>query len=479
MSNATKAMNGGKWITIATVITTIFQFGQVTVLARLLSPADFGVVSISTLIINFFTIFSNLGFSNSIIYKQEADRRVLSTLYYLNLLAGALMFGLVWFSTPLFVSFYHEPKLVRVVRLASFYFLIVYFGQLYSFLLQKELRFRAVALADIVGTVIGSGVTIALAYRGYQELSLVIGSLTAQVLKTGLQIALGFSLFRPARVFDGRNLGDHLRFGLYNLGDGLIGFTQYNADNIFVGSILGVEMLGYYTIAYQLAVFPITKLNPIILQVAYPVLAKMKDDMAGLKRAYLKILDVLSYCNLPLLAGLYVTAESVVPLLYGPGWDKTIDLIRMFVFVGLFNCLSHPLFTLAFTKGKPSILFYLNLGTLVVKIPLLFALGTTWGLTGIALSFVLATLFNLLANFVIVHRLIGDFFGVFARNFAQPMLFCGLMMGVVTAYKQFVGYEGWANTLAEVVLGGLTYGALTLAYKLSLTEIRAYRQALL
>ena len=472
-------MNGGKWITIATVISTLFQFTQVAILARLLSPTDFGIVSISNLVIAFFQIFANLGFSNSIIYKQESDRNVLSTLYFLNLIVGVVIFVVIYFSTPYIVSFYHEPKLDRVVPLASYYFLIVYFGQLYFFLLEKELRFRSVAIIDIAGTVVGSGVTITLAYSGYEELSLIIGSLVMQTIKTGLQVLFGLKFFIPAWFFNLRDVKEHLQFGLYNLGDGLLGFVQANSDAIFIGGMLGTQLLGYYTIAFQLAVFPISKLNPIILQVAYPILAKMKDNTANLKQSYLKILDFISYCNLPLLAGLYITAESVVPLFYGPGWEKTIDLIRIFVFVGALSCLSHPLYTLAFTKGKPSLLFYLNLITLFIKVPLVYLLGTYYQVTGIAVAFLLATFLNLVVNFLIVRYLIGDFMGSFLRSIAKPMLFCLVMVGVVAVYKTVVGYEGLANMLAEVVIGGTIYALLTLAYKLSFTEIKAYRQALL
>ncbi|MVM36996.1 MOP flippase family protein [Spirosoma sp. HMF3257] len=479
MSNTQKAMNGGKWITVSTIISTLFQFVQVAVLARVLAPADFGIVSISNLIIAFFQVFANLGFSNSIIYKQESDRNVLSTLYYLNLLVGFVIFIAIHLSAPYIISFYHEPKLTQVLNLSSYYFVIAYFGQIYMFLLEKELRFKSVAIIDITGTVIGSAVTITLAYNGYHELSLIIGSLVMQTVKSILQITFGLRFFIPKLVFNLSNIKEHLRFGIFNMGEGFLGFIQFNADNIFLGGMLGVKMLGYYTIAYQLCVFPIMKLNPIILQVAYPILAKMKENTADLKKSYLKILDFISYCNLPLLAGLFITADGVVPLIYGPGWEQTTELIRIFVFVGIFICLSHPLYTIAFTKGKPNLLFYLNLGTLVVKIPLVYLLGTYWGVTGIAVAFLLATLLNMLVNFAMVHYLIGDFIGEFSKNIAKPITFCLIMVGIISLYKSFVGYTGITNTLVEVALGGATYAVLTLAYKLSFAQIKAYRQGLL
>ena len=475
-SNKKKAMNGGKWITLSTVISTVFQFVQIAILARLLAPSDFGVVSISNLIIGFFGVFANLGFSNSIIYKQESDRTVLSTLYWLNMLVGVVIFVVIQFSAPAIVSFYGEPKLERVLQFSSWYFLIVYLGQLYMFLLEKELRFKSVATVDIVGTIIGSVTTITLAYSGFEELSLIIGQLVSQTVKSALQIMLGWPLFKPAFRFAIGKIQEHLRFGIFNLGDGVLGFVQSNADNFFIGSILGVKMLGYYTLAYQLAIFPIIRLNPIILQVAYPILAKMQNDNEGLKRAYLKILDVLAFCNLPLLAGLFITAESVVPLIYGPNWGETTHLIQIFVFVGLFSCLGHPLFTLAFTKGKPNLLFYLNLVTLLVKVPMVYVMGHAYGITGIAISFVLVTLFNLVLNFWLVHYLVGDFLSLFLKSFIQPVFFCVVMVAVIALYKSVIGYEGIVHTIAQIALGGATYVGLTLAFKLSFTELKALRE---
>jgi lipopolysaccharide exporter len=479
MSNTKQAMNGGKWITVSTIISTSFQFVQVAVLARLLNPADFGLVSVSSLIIAFFQVFANLGFSNSIIYKQESDRNVLSTLYYLNLAVGVLIFILIHLTAPYIISFYHEPKLAQVLDLSSYYFLIAYFGQIYMFLLEKELRFKSVAIIDITGTVMGSIVTVTLAFNDYHELSLIIGALVMQTVKSALQITFGFRFFVPRLFFNINNIKEHLRFGIYNMGDGFLGYIQSNTDNIFLGGMLGVKMLGYYTIAYQLCVFPIMKLNPIILQVAYPILAKMKENTADLKKSYLKILDFISYCNMPLLAGLFITANGVVPLIYGPGWEQTTELIRIFVFVGIFICLSHPLYTIAFTKGKPNLLFYLNLGTLIVKVPLVYVFGTYWGITGIAMAFLLTTFLNMVVNFGMVRYLIGDFVGDFSRNIAKPIIFCLIMVGLISLYKLFVGESGLLNVLAEIGIGGAAYAILTLMYKLSFSEINAYRQGVL
>ncbi|GAB2528241.1 MOP flippase family protein [Spirosoma aerophilum] len=478
MSTINKAINGGKWITSSTIISTVCQFGQVAILARLLDPSAFGIVSISTMIISFFTIFTNVGFSNSIISRQENDRKILSTLYILNLLLGLLMFVIIYISAPLIIAYYKEVRLSKVIRLAACYFLIVYIGQIFSFILQKELKFKSVAITDIMGSLVGTTVTIVLAYQNFQELAMIIGQLAMQLTKTILQVAQGIRFFVPVLSFNLKAAKEHLIIGLYSVGDGLLGFTQFNSDNIVIGGLLGVKILGYYTIAYQLAIFPVTKLNPIILQIAHPLFARMKENSDELKKSYLKILDVVSYCNLPLLAGLFITADSVIPLLYGPGWESAEHLVRIFVFLSLFSCLSNPLFILAYTKGKPKILFYLNLVTLLIKVPLLYVLGHYWQLTGIAVAFTLTTFINMVFSFIIVQSLIGNFMKVFLSNIALPITFCLLMIGLIYVYKHYIGYEGLLNTAVEIALGGLVYVGFTLMYKLSFSEIKTFRQAL-
>ncbi|WP_077920611.1 MOP flippase family protein [Spirosoma sp. 209] len=478
MSTVNKAINGGKWITSATVIATVCQFAQIAVLARLLDPSAFGIVSISTMIVNFFTIFTNVGFSNSIISRQESDRKVLSTLYLLNVSLGALMFVVIYFSSPLIIAYYKEPRLEKVIQLSSCYFLIVYVGQIYSFILQKELKFKSVALTDIIGTVVGTSVTVFLAYQEYEELSLIYGQLSMQLTKSAIQVQQGFRFFRPLLYMNLKSAREHLVYGMYNIGDGLLGFIQFNSDNIVIGGLLGVKILGYYTIAYQLAIYPVTKLNPIILQIAHPLLARMKENNEELKRSYLKILDIISYCNMPLLAGLFITADIVIPILYGPGWESSVDLVRIFVFLSFFSSMSHPLFILVFIKGKPKILFYLNLVTLLIKVPLLYGLGSYWGVTGIALAFLLATFINYVFSFLIAHRLIGSFYKPFFANIRLPVTFCLAMVCLILLYKTFIGNTGPVNAAMQIAIGGAVYGGLTLLYKLSFPEIMALRKAL-
>lgn len=477
MSNQKSAINGAKWTTIASVVNTALSFIQLAVLARILDPTIFGIVSICTMILNFFHIFANLGFSNSIIYKQETDRKILSTIFFASVSLGFIICFIMILSSGFVAAFYNEPKLSFIIKAASLGFPLICSSQIYWILLQKDLNFKALGIIEMGSVIAGAIFTITLALNDYKELSLIYGQLFSSAIRTVFYVSVGLKIFRPMWYFKLSEIKDHLIFGLYNIGQGILGFIGGNMENIVIGKFIGLKELGYYTIAYQLAVFPISRLNPIILQVTYPIMAKMKDN-DGLKRAYLKIVDFITYCNFPLLAGLFITAGSVVPLIYGSGWDQTILLTRLIVFVSVLMCITAPVSSLAFSKGKPNLMFYLNLITFVLKIPLLYIFSKYFGLLGIIYAYLITTTVETVISCFIVHRLVGNFLPEFLTNIYKPLLFCFVMVSTIYLFQQFYHQVNILTTALQVALGGLIYIGLTLKYKISFKEILELKKSI-
>lgn len=477
MSNQKVAINGAKWTTTATAVTTLLSFTQLAIIARFLDPSIFGLVSICSLVMNFFHIFANLGFTNSIISIQENSRKVLSTIFFASIALGFTMGILIFFSSGMVVDYYNEPRLSYVIRLSAFSFPLIYTGQIYWNLLQKELEFKILAVIDVICGIVNFISTIILAYKGYQELSIIYSQLFFIAIRTALYIILGRKLFTPMFYFKLKEIKAHLRFGIYHLGEGILGFVNGNLENIVIGKAIGVKELGLYTIAYQLAVFPVYKLNPIIMQVSYPIMAKMKEN-DGLRRAYLKIIDFITYCNLPLLAGLFITASSVVVLIYGQDYQGSVPLVRVLVLVSFMYCITAPSSSLALSKNKPNIMFYLNLSSLIIKLPTLYFFSKYFGLMGIVYGYVICTLIDTLVTFKIVESLVGGIFKQFIINVIKPLSFCFVMIAVIALYQHFVGNHGLVHVIAQVLIGGAVYVAFTLKYKLSLDEILSLKKSL-
>lgn len=384
---------------------------------------------------------------------------------------------LIFFSAGFVVEYYHEPRLSYVIKVSSFTFPLIYTSQIYWNLLQKELKFKILSVIDVVCGVINFITTIILAYNNFQELSIIYSQLLFTAVRTVLYIILGRKLFTPTWYFRLSEIKDHLRFGMYHLGEGILGFVNGNLENIVIGKFIGVKELGLYTIAYQLAVFPIYKLNPIIMQVSYPIMAKMKD-IEGLKRAYLKITDFITCCNFPLLAGLFITSSSVVVLIYGADYQGSVPLVRIILFVSFLACVTAPAPSLAMSRNKPNLMFYMNLSSLFVKIPTIYFCTKYFGLMGIAYGYVLTSLIETTVIFFIIDHLVGSFLKQFLHNIIKPISFCIVMVAAIAIYQHFVGNQGLVHVVAQVLIGGMVYIGLTLKYKLSLPEIVELRKSL-
>jgi PST family polysaccharide transporter/lipopolysaccharide exporter len=478
MSNKNTAINGAKWTSISTVIGSFLQFAQMAILARLILPSSFGIVALSSLVINFLSIFVHLGFANSIIYKQEASKKSLSTIYFFNIMIGLLMFSLIWLTAPLLITYFKEPRLGSVLKIAAFYFPVVFFGQMYNTLLEKDLKFKYIAISDIVTATLSIIVTIGFAYAGYQEMALIYGQLSAQITRTILMNVFGRKLFQPIFYFNLKEIKEHLIFGIFNTGDSLIIFANGNIDTILIGGVLGVKELGYYTMASTLAVYPVSKICPIITQTCYPIMAKMNGNSEALKSAFLKIVDLITYIIIPLLGGLYIMVSNVIPLFYGPHWGETIPLIKIFVFMALASSLTYPSSPLVFSKGKPNLLFYINLITFCIRFPLVLLLAKYYGVMGVAVAYLISNIISFGMVYGLVQYLVGSYVKTFLRDISKPIIFCLIMIGVILLYRHFVTSTGLVNTIIQIAIGGMVYIGLTLKYKMSLKEILNLRQAL-
>jgi PST family polysaccharide transporter/lipopolysaccharide exporter len=383
----------------------------------------------------------------------------------------------IYFTSGFVAAFYDQPHLNKLLKVAAIGFPLVYIGQVHGVLLQKELRFKTLAIIEIISGVTGAVCTVILAYNNFQELSLIYSQLVFTTLRTSLIIITGKNLFHPIFYCKLREIKEHFHFGIYYLGEGLLGFANGNLENILIGKLIGVKGLGYYTIAYQLAVFPIYRLNPIIMQVTYPIMAKMKEE-GGLKRAYLKITDFIASCNFPLLTGLFATAGSLVLLVYGQDWTQSVSIVRIIVFGSFMFCITAPVSSIALSKGKPNLLFFSNLIVLAAKLPIIYFAGKLYGLTGIAWSAVITAAIETVILLYLTKGLVGSFIPELLRILYKPVAFCLTMAFGIALYQYFIGNTGWPHTIAQIILGGIIYIGLTLKYKLPLKEILELKRSL-
>lgn len=423
-----KTVSGVKWSGISMGAVTALQFATLAILARLLSPADFGLMGMIMVVIGFAQAFADMGISNAIIHRQDTTKDQLSSLYWLNILAGVILFCAVCASTPLVVGFYHEPRLTRLLYLTALVFLITPLGQQFQILLQKELKFDGLAKIEITTAVVNSTVTIGAAFAGLGVYSLIWGQLAGTTVKVALLCGIGWRKWRPSLHFAKQDLKGYVSFGLYQMGERSINYLNSNLDYLLIGSMLGARALGYYTLAYNLIIRPSTMINPVITKVAFPVFSLIQSETDKLRRGYLKVLQLLAMVNFPMMVGLAVVAPVAVPLIFGDQWLPSVILIQILTIVGLLRSTGNPVGSLLLAKGRADLGFKWNLGLTVTQIPGLYLGAKLGGAVGVAIAFSILMVFYSILNYLV---LIRTLLGPCLREYLQSMWSALWMSGVM------------------------------------------------
>lgn len=461
------AVAGVKWTSAATATILVLQFVQLSVLAHFLSPEDFGLMASVVVVAGLAQAFADMGLSKVIIARQKTTDDAISSLFWLNVLAGVLVFAAVLGSTPLIVGFYDEPELSDLIPWVAAAFMVAALGQLSQSVLQRDLHFDRLATADLGAVAAGMAVAIASASQGAGALALVWGLLAQQGVWAALLVRAAWPWWRPRLHFRTHEVRGHIGFGLYQMGERSINYLYSSVDYLLIGRFLGADALGAYSIAYQLAVRPLLKLNPVLTRVAFPVFAKKQQDDAALRRGLAELVRLVAFVAFPLLVGLAVLAPQLVPLAFGDEWSDSIPLIQILAGLGALKAVVNPIGALLLAKDRPDLGFKMNAVMLVVT-----ALAL-WTVVGLGVAAVAATYLGVVAvSFLIWCRVLRAVVGFGLSDYLSAIGWPALLalgMGVAMEAAYLAIRQGVAEPttiLAIVALVGVaSYAGLVVRYR--------------
>lgn len=377
-----QAFNGIKWTTLSSAVIAILHLAQLMVLARFLSPHDFGLVAILMVIIGFTTVFVDFGLSNSIIYKKDITKEQLSTLYWLNILISIIIYIVIFIMASYITDFYNEPELYSLLLIVSSILIIQACGQQFRVLFQKELRFDILAKIDMFASMISVAFAILLAMNYFGVYSLIYSLLIMTILKSALLIYFGSKYHKISFIFNLNEVKEFLSFGLYVVGNGIVSTIATQIDVILIGKLLGTEMLGLYSVAKELILRPSQLINPIITKVAFPVMTKVNHDTKEVKRLYLKLLNYVSSVNFPIYIATIILAPEIITLFLGIKWLEITYLFQILAVWALLRSKDNPIGILVMTMGKPQYEMYWNI-FMMIYMPIMIYFSSFWGLIGI------------------------------------------------------------------------------------------------
>ena len=379
------AVRGVKWMTLSTILVVGMQLLQMGVLARVLDPTDFGLMAMLLVVVGFAQCFSDMGLSNIIIYKQKLSPQVLSSLYWACVLSGVVIFLVIIMLAAPVSHLYREPRLIPLLRLIAVIFLIVPFGQPFQSLLQKQLNFKAVTFSEFCGTAAGTTAAIVFALTDRGVYSLVFGQLILAAVRACCLAGMHWRHWRPRCRFSRSDLKGIMSFGQFQMGERTLNFLKGNVDKFLVAKWLGAQSLGFYSLAFQLMLRPVLLLNAVLSKVAFPVLSRVQDDNERLGKGYLEMIRLVSFYCIPLCLWMFVVAEPLIHVLLGSGWEQTITVFKIIVFLGIFIGIGNPLGSLILSKGRADMGFWLNVLGFSANTAAIY-IGSKWGLTGMCWS---------------------------------------------------------------------------------------------
>ena len=443
------------------VVKVGLQLFQVSVLARLLTPADFGLMAIVVAIILFAQIFTDMGVSNAIIHYQYISQDTLSSLYWLNVLMGAcLMLLLMALSEPV-SNFYQKPELRLLLMIVSTSFLITALGQQLRVVAEKNFKFKLLAKIEIVVALISTTVVISWAFYSPSVVVLIAGMVISALLSSLLYWLFLAKGWRPRRCFNTKQMKPFFAFGAYAMCDNLLNSVNRQVDVLIGGRMFSTEALGAYSLPRDLTLRLAGVINPVITRVGLPVMAKSQHDIMQLKNIYLQTLRMTASINFPLYLTLMVFAPEIVQLLFGGQWQDSIPLLRIFALWGVMRSIGNPMGSLLYARGRADLSFRWNLSLFILFTPTIWY-ASNWGATGMA-SALLAIMVVLYTPgwFFLVKPLCGVGLWEYTLNLLIPL--CASIIAAASAYYAVILLDGMFARLAlGIPVGGLVYIAVSL-----------------
>lgn len=460
-----QAAGATRWTSVSSAVTTIMQFAQLAVLGRLLGPRAFGLIAVVLIVVHFARIFGENGLTNALIQRKEPTHNELSTLYWTNVFFNAGAYLVILAAAPLVAQVFGQPRLGELLPVAAVAVLIFAFGAQFRALAQKALHFRVVAAADIAISAVAVTIAVSSAWFFDQGVwSLVWGQLGGAV--AGTTVLAGYGLRdasrRPRLHFDRADLAGYLSFGLYRTGAMTVNFFNQRVAQLLVGALFGAQALGYYSVATNIVVQPVQRLNPMITGVAIPVFSRVQDDTERLQRGYLEMIRLLLFVSAPILIGAAVVAPTAIPLLLGQQWTEAVPLAQALAFYALFRSLGNAAGSLLLARGKANWGFYWSLAGLAIIPALVYLASMSGDVLYVALLLVvMQVLLSFVHYLVLIRNLIGPCFGSYVRAAGVPMLLAGGMgLAVLGVGEVAAGLPDAARLGAQISAGVVSYVAL-------------------
>lgn len=404
MSIKQKTVSGILWSSVDNLVNQGITFIVGIILARLLSPEEFGLIGMITIFIAVSESFIRSGFSEALIRKKDCTPSDYSTVFYYNLLIGVLFYIVLFFLSPAISRFFEEPVLKEIIRVLSLVLIINAISIIQGAILIKRVDFKLLTRITIISSLSSGLLAIIMAYKGFGVWSLVALTLTRQALHA-LFLWI-WNRWRPILVFSKTSFMELFGFGSKLLISGLIDTIYRNIYYLVIGKYFSARELGFYTRARTFSNFPSQNINMVVNRVTYPILAEVQDDHELLKDGYRRILKSLMLVTFVLMFGLAAVAEPMVITLIGEKWRTSVIYLQMLCFASVLYPVHALNLNILKVKGRSDLYLKLEIIKKILAVPTII-IGVVFGIKIMIIGMIFNSLFSYYLNSYYSGKLIG------------------------------------------------------------------------
>lgn len=450
------------WAVLDKLGSSVVSFVVTILLARLLSPEDFGLVAMVMIFFEFSAVFVESGFSTALIREKTISEADKSTTFIFNLVASVVLYGVLFVSAPYIAAFFNQPLLTLIVRIMGLSLIVNAFSIVQHSVLIQQIDFKTQTIVRSVAVVVSGGAAVLLAFNGWGVWSLVVRFALLDLATTILFWVLGG--WRPTMQFSRESFRKLFGFGSRILAAAVLDKFFFHIYKLIIGKFFAAATLGFYTQAGNFTNMVINTLFRTVQSVTYPVLAKLQDDREKLKAGYRKMLQLSSFIIIPAMTVLGVLAEPILRTLVGEKWLPSVPMLQLFCLSGLTYHFSTVNLNMLLVLGRSDLSLKLEV-IKKINIAIAIVIGLQFGIYGLIVGEVIASYVNLVINAFYSKKFLRYSLGEQVRDILPTIAFSILTGGLLYFLKDVPAATGVLQLLLLSAIGGIAYLGLHFATK--------------
>lgn len=456
-----KTVKGVVWSSIERFSTQGVQFLIMIIMARLLTPKDYGLIGMLAIFLAVAQSLIDSGFSQALIRKQDRTDVDNSTVFYFNIVVSSALYLILFIAAPFVADFYNQPELTSVMRIVCLGVILNSLAVVQRALLTVRIDFKTQAKASLSAAVISGCIGIVLAYCGFGVWSLVVQQLLNLSVNTLLLWI--FSKWRPIAVFSWKSFHELFAFGSKLLASGLLDTLYRNIYPIVIGKLFSASSLGHYTRAHQFSEFPSSNVTGIIQRVTYPILCGIQDETERLEAVYRKFLKLSAFIIFPLMIGMSAVARPFIDIVLGKQWGFCGQLLQIICFAMMWYPIHAINLNLLQVKGRSDLFLRLEIIKKILGITVL-CITAPFGLVVMCYGQIFNSIVALVINTYYTGKLINVGFIRQMKDLLPTILLSLIMFWAILLVDGFIETNMYRLVIG-VLVGIIVYASGSYIFK--------------